>query len=408
MKGSSQSRSWWQDFIATHKTRTGRYEPPQGKSVLVCSSGTTSKWTADFLLQLQQEYPRESIFFLKAGAIAQPLTSGSTVPYPYRFLGKSRYLRRLRANFILIDKGATPPKHFLRSALRSGIPLAYVDDKRMAGNAQTWPSPDDDQAAMPVVLSKLGDQAAPEAMAAISPLMAREGNFPEAWKKRAKFFLWRHVIYPFHTRSLRKLHNLAEVNSSLKNPGTILCLGNGPSSEDIQLSPQEYDALFRVNHRWLEKGLYARPDVVFTGAADSVLEVGRDIIYAFLSDSKALPIIKKVREDVNRLRFISAVELGFPIEKFAPHKPTNGLLMLYLAVALRPARLIIAGIDLYQDPRGCYPEESDTPNDYTSVHEADKELELILQLLSTHNGELVIIGDKLALEYERYTHEKAE
>ena len=82
--------------------------------------------------------------------------------------------------------------------------------------------------------------------------------------------------------------------------------------------------------------------------------------------------------------------------------------MIFAAVNLKPDRLIIAGIDLYQDPRGCYPDESDIPNHYTSLHEAPRELDLMLRLLASYDGELEIVGTKLALEYERYINTEQE
>jgi 3-deoxy-D-manno-octulosonic-acid transferase len=71
------------------------------------------------------------------------------------------------------------------------------------------------------------------------------------------------------TRSQR-LHTLDALREQLGHPDTILCLGNGPSSEAPCLGRIAYDALFRVNWRWVGRGRFTRPDVVFTGDRDSL------------------------------------------------------------------------------------------------------------------------------------------
>jgi hypothetical protein len=80
--------------------------------------------------------------------------------------------------------------------------------------------------------------------------------------------------------------------------------------------------------------------------------------------------------------------------------------MLATAVALRPKRLIVAGIDLFQHPQGSYPGDSRTPNAYSPGHSRDKELAFILQLLGRYRGELVILSEVLRAEWEK-THTKS-
>jgi hypothetical protein len=77
-------------------------------------------------------------------------------------------------------------------------------------------------------------------------------------------------------------------------------------------------------------------------------------------------------------------------------RPTNGATMLATAVALQPARLVIAGIDLFEDPAGAYPDDNKTPNDYVVVHERTIEIEFILKTLRSYRGELVILSKPLA------------
>ena len=52
--------------------------------------------------------------------------------------------------------------------------------------------------------------------------------------------------------SLAALTDWAALNDRLGRPTTILCLGNGPSSEDPRIPP-EHDCLFRVNWVWRKR-----------------------------------------------------------------------------------------------------------------------------------------------------------
>jgi hypothetical protein len=79
--------------------------------------------------------------------------------------------------------------------------------------------------------------------------------------------------------------------------------------------------------------------------------------------------------------------------------------MLAVAVALKPKRLIIAGIDLFEDPAGPYPGDDKTPNEYVVVHERDMETEFILETLQDYRGELVIIGGVLEKKWAARSEE---
>ena len=56
----------------------------------------------------------------------------------------------------------------------------------------------------------------------------------------------------------------------LGHPHTILCLGNGPSSEAEALRQYTHEALFRVNHSWLRRPAFNQPQVVFTGGGPTI------------------------------------------------------------------------------------------------------------------------------------------
>jgi hypothetical protein len=83
-------------------------------------------------------------------------------------------------------------------------------------------------------------------------------------------------------------------------------------------------------------------------------------------------------------------------------RPTNGVNMLAVAIALKPEKLVVAGIDLFQHPDGSYPGDVSTPNAYSPGHSRETELNCILRLFSEFRGEIVIVGDILRTQWERY------
>ena len=369
--------------------------------------GAPTAWVEEAIQRFREKYSREKVFYVDYSAPPGLLVGGATIPYPFPvFSVTQRYLRRLRTSLVLVDTGVRPPRHFISSALDSEISIAYLDRLSLHPEGRANPQSNSGGAELAKVFSGLADRSIEDAMEIIASEMAREPRTDSNQKKRIKYFIWKHLVFRHYSRELRKLHSFAEIKTALGNPRSILCLGNGPSSEDPRLSLQDYDAVFRVNHRWLERGLFTSPSAIFTGALDSVRHVGNNILYVFINDERAMRIIQKVRKQISRLYFTNATDLGFPIEEFSPYQPTNGLVMLYVAINLRPDQLVIAGIDLYQDPRGCYPDMTSTPNMYTAAHSSDRELDLMLRLLASYCGSLTIIGEKLSFEYQRYVQEK--
>jgi hypothetical protein len=76
---------------------------------------------------------------------------------------------------------------------------------------------------------------------------------------------------------------------------------------------------------------------------------------------------------------------------------TNGAAMLATAVALRPKRLIVVGVDLCSHPGGAYPDALDGQNDYAPAHEAGVEKAHMLWMLAKQieqcgRGSLDVIG----------------
>lgn len=199
-------------------------------------------------------------------------------------------------------------------------------------------------------------------------------------------------------RVVERIDSLETLAARLGHPRTILCLGNGPSSEDPALRDVAYDALFRVNHLWLDRGLHCEPAVVFTGAAETARRVpGAMLGISHVRHEARLVLAGLTRPGPRPLRFFTAERLGIlpPRAEWGDAVPTNGAYMLAAAVALRPARLIVAGVDLFRHAAGAYPGDARTPNAYTPRHAAALDEAVILATLRAHTGELVIIGEIL-------------
>jgi len=199
-------------------------------------------------------------------------------------------------------------------------------------------------------------------------------------------------------RRYRRLEGIEALRAALGHPKTILCLGNGPSSEDPHLNEVAYDCLFRVNDRWVGRGILSDPDVIFTGDSGTLASV-RGTIFAFQNEAAAdrLKLQRLLGLKDPALRFVVVDQLGTLLDGMElPVVPTNGATMLATAVALGPERLVIAGIDLFQDVRGSYPGDSKTVNAYTPRHDREVEIEIIRRALDVYQGEVTILGDVLA------------
>lgn len=212
---------------------------------------------------------------------------------------------------------------------------------------------------------------------------------------------WRGVL----AWRLTRYRDIGALSAALGAPRTILCLGNGPSSEDAALAGMAHDALFRVNHGWKQRGLHVAPDVVFTGGKPTMWAIGDAIFGLQTAAAEARFTAMRVFNPLfGRSRFFNAHDMTPAMRDFdwGPLRPTNGASMLAVAVALRPARLIIAGIDLFRHEAGPYPGDARTPNAYSPGHSLDTELGFLLRLLAQFDGEIEIIGDALRSEWKTY------
>lgn len=378
--------------------KLAKFVPPKGRGILVYLKGPMSPAMKETLEQFRSTNPRENIFFLQPGTAGELPTDGGYVEQPLRWPKYTRrFFRRLRLQMLLVDEGAQPPGHFVRAALAHHSAVGFFDSARDLSAGLRKHSQRESAGKL---YAGLAEQGVAKTRECLALEVAREPEEYSNLKKRLRLFVWTHIKSRLRASRLRKRQSFAEVNETLQSPCSILCLGNGPSSEDGKVDQGRYDSVFRVNHRWLERGRFTTPDAVFTGALDSVEKTCRDILYVFITPERANRIVMKASKIVPRLSFANADELGFPLSQFEPYQPTNGVIMLYFAVMLQPEELTIAGIDLYRDPRGCYPDSTDMPNVYTSAHSEQKELQMILSILGQYKGNLTIIGDSLQQEYE--------
>jgi hypothetical protein len=204
---------------------------------------------------------------------------------------------------------------------------------------------------------------------------------------------------------LRRYRNRDALADALNHPETILCLGNGPSSEDASLMALKYDALFRVNHMWMERGILAKPDAVFTGGSPTMRKVGHAIFGVNTDDAEARLVSTRTFNPARpATRFFRIADIAPAIATFGwGHlRPSNGACMIAAAIALRPKRLAIAGIDLFQHPLGSYPGDQSIPNAYSPGHSRETEIAFLLNQFDAYKGELILVGDILRSVWEQH------
>jgi len=198
-------------------------------------------------------------------------------------------------------------------------------------------------------------------------------------------------------RSAHRIDHWDQLRERLHQPKHILCLGNGPSSEDSRLSSMPHDALFRVNWRWKQRDMLTRPDVVFVGDPKTVHHLSGPIMAFGSVDWEQTMLLRHL------LAGHAVSPTFFTMErmpgKFSQNnwwaRPSNGAIMIAAATNLEPERITIAGIDLFQHPDGRYPGDVRSTNDYAQVHHRNVDLEVIQSALRNFKGEINVMGDIL-------------
>lgn len=196
----------------------------------------------------------------------------------------------------------------------------------------------------------------------------------------------------------RRIGSIADLAARLGNPRTVLCLGNGPSSEDPRLAAYGDATIFRVNWNWRGRDWMTAPDVVFTADPDLPGAHGRRPVIVFPRAATGRSILMRhamaLRPPSAGYAFLD--DFTPPLADLAsPVIPTNGALMIAVATALRPERVVIAGMDLYSHPEGRYPGDTAAQDGYSREHDAATDLALIRRALRAFEGEAVILSDNL-------------
>lgn len=215
------------------------------------------------------------------------------------------------------------------------------------------------------------------------------------WRDRAGASrLWRSCA---PLLSGRRIDDWDALRRRLGDPRSVLCLGNGPSSEDPRLAGLGHDCLMRVNWRWKDRGLLPDPDVVFVGDAATLHRLSPRIFGLWNIPLEYGMLLRYfVTHGPRRMEYFTMERISPLVrDRFWPARPSNGALMVAAAAALRPERLTIAGIDLFRHPDGRYPGDDRSLNEYSRVHTRDVDVAIIEIALRDYPGELVIFGETL-------------
>jgi hypothetical protein len=291
-----------------------------------------------------------------------------------------------------------PRKSALQRFVRRANPALAI----MLGSDGAWRSRwQRDLQALRIPLATLapGESVAFDALAKLLPTIALTRALRESLRQPSG--LARFVTGPLGGLGLalfsrRRIADWDELAQRLGRPQRILCLGNGPSSEVQELESCASDTLFRVNWRWRNRGFLSSPQLVFIGDPTTPNHVSTPIL-GFRTAEEASYVLWRQCLRLRRFRFFIFDEMkGASDSRGWAARPTNGAIMVATAAALRPQRLVIAGIDLYRHPEGRYPGGGKARDGYNRVHDRNVEIEMIRQALSGFAGEIRILSPILA------------
>jgi 3-deoxy-D-manno-octulosonic-acid transferase len=226
------------------------------------------------------------------------------------------------------------------------------------------------------------------------PIVAQDWKLPTLRDKGSSNRVWRLIAPALMTGRIDRWDDL---KANLGHPRCVLCLGNGPSSEDPRLAGFEHQCLMRVNWRWKLRGFLTDPQIVFVGDPETVHQV-RHVVFGFWNTSLEYGMLLRhlvTRGPVPKKYFTMERISSLVRDRTWPAKPTNGALMIAAAAGLAPERLIIGGVDLYLNPDGCYPGDLLANNQYARTHSRETDLALIRAALAHYRGELIILSDPL-------------
>jgi hypothetical protein len=415
--------------------RLGWVQLPKNRSILLCvPRQEICRFAGSLLEELSREQPRTSFFVVAHGfdalrslpASASAVRSLSfpmnTTPTSLLFL----LLARVRL-IVVFEHPFWIPGRLLAKAYDLGIPIVVVRCrlpdgdlssrhlKRMAASVDWW---EPVETSLGGKLARLGVDAKKIAppnndesravtsatMTAFRELAARRPPVRRPLQRLVAGSMQRPALRKLLGWRARRLESIEALRLELGSPRTIMCLGNGPSCEDPALDDLPYDSLFRVNYRWISRGRFTKADMVFTGQKRTLFSVHPRFFAFQTRRAEAQLVTHQIFNPLCRqMNYVTLERLGvLGGGDWDAVRPTNGATMIAAAVALRPKRLIIAGIDLFEDPAGAYPGDIATPNAYVPVHDPGIELNFILDTLARFEGEIIIIGDVLQGKWEEF------
>lgn len=198
-----------------------------------------------------------------------------------------------------------------------------------------------------------------------------------------------------------------ELRERLARPRSILCLGNGPSSEDPRLLRLEHDCLIRSNWRWRDRGFLDRPQMVFVGDPATLHRVPPCVFGIWSVELERGMLLRHlVVRGPAAMEFVTLERIS-PLAARSrwPSRPSNGALSIVAAAALAPERLVIGGMDLFLHPGGRYAGAERMRNAYSSAHDRDTEVAIVDLALRDFRGEVVILSDVLRERLDRMREE---
>jgi hypothetical protein len=364
----------------------GRRLPWLSKTILIQGDGMDRFKSAEKLIALLRSRSTIHRIVLTShrrdvcAALERYFPNDFVVPAPCdRVRAVERFFVRLSPQaIVLLGDAAGLPDLARDHAMKVGVPVATVEGRI-----------DELQTLEPVL-----------------PLPVIEAPPKEGW--------WRDGLVPRLSRtalggvlvkalSTGGITSLEELRKHLGNPASIMCLGNGPSSESPRLEELECDCLFRVNWIWKGRGYFERPDLVFVGAFETVRRVTGCIFGFRNSETEAAVLLESLlRPRRVPLKYINLENIPTILEGMAlKARPSGGALIVLIAAALQPDRLVISGVDLFQHPDGRYPGDNTVVNEYAQPHHREVDIEVIAKSLAMYRGDLTILSDRLREAVER-------
>jgi hypothetical protein len=368
--------------------------------------------------RLRLRFPRDLVFY---------------APWPFSFCAVL-FLLTSRARMIVAVRGVRYlHRNLARRIYVEGLPLAVIDAIAAVEDSQAglerpptrdrlakvdWYEPRHPVAAAGLRLdgvpadrigpagSEAGGREARTArvIAGLMPYLARRPPARRLVQRAVLAFVGHPTLRRLIKFRVERIDTLDGFRRALGAPETLLCLGSGPSSESPELKAMAYDRLFRVNHRWIGRGIFDSPDVVFTGHKRTLFTVKAPLIAFQTVGAEAQLVTHQVFNPLcRRMRYVTLERFGLLKGlDWGGFRPTHGAGMLAAAIALEPRKLIVGGIDLFQDVGGTYPGDTLTPNAYVPAHDRDLEMNFVLETLAKFQGELVIVGEVLTGAWRDY------